>query len=75
VGLVARAVPVDLPGAGRMTRATSGRAAALRRLAWHPMAIAGLFGALAIGGSLAVGPEFAWPSLGLVAGFATSGSV
>jgi len=39
------------------------------------MAIAGALGALAIGGSLAAGPEFAWPALGLAAGFATSGSV
>lgn len=53
----------------------SGKALAARKFAWHPVAIAGCFGVLAIGGSLMFGRELAWLSLGVIAGFATSGSV
>jgi len=54
------------------------RLAIARRLAWHPVTIAGCLGALAIWGSLLpepAGPVLAWPALGLTAGYATSGSV
>lgn len=40
----------------------------------HPLAIAAFFGALAVAGSV-VTSGLAWPALGLIAGFATSGSV
>jgi hypothetical protein len=47
----------------------------VRRLAWHPLTIAGCLGGLATVLSLAGGPAYAWAALGVTAGFAVSGSV
>ena len=47
----------------------------VRRLAWHPLTIAGCLAGLAVGLPLAGGAASAWLGLGLVAGFAVSGSV
>lgn len=50
-------------------------APAVRRLAWHPLTVAGCLGGLAAAASLVGGPAFAWLAMGATAGFATSGSV
>jgi len=47
----------------------------VRRLAWHPVTIAGCLAGLASGLAMGGGTAYAWFGLGLCAGFAVSGSV
>lgn len=48
---------------------------AVRRVVWHPLAVAGVIAGLATTAGLVGGPAFAWAAMGAGAGFATSGSV